>query len=300
MGVSQMKNKPLISIIMPVYNTPEDFFIPSVKSILNQTYENIEFIIVDDGSTTNIKSIVETFDDERIIYINEGHHGAGEARNIGIKASNGEYIYIIGSDDTLENNALEFCMNLMQKHSADIVSFNICGQNNSGNIVVCNSPVPFNITKPGDATQIVKKSLIEENKIKYENLTSCNDVTFTFTAIALAKKVVKINKTFYHYNMNVPGQISSNRGKKAMNIFLAFDALKRNLKNKNMFDVYKNIFNRQFADCVEYEIKNIHDKDYKENFLSTLKEKYKPIYDLVFPNNNNNTKIKRTQKHKFF
>ena len=289
-----MKNNPLISVIMPVYNTPKDFFIPAIEAVLNQTYKNIEFIIVDDGSTTNIKDIVDSFKDSRILYINKGHHGAGEARNIGINISKGDYIYVTGSDDTIDSITLEFCINMLKKYDGDIISFNICGygQKNDGKITLYERPIPFNITKPGDATQILKKSLIKKNEIYYENFTSCNDVTFTFTALALAQKVIKVNKGFYHYNMNVPGQISSNRGKKAMNVFLAFDALKYNLEKHNLFETYAQMFYRQFADCVKYEMTNIYDKEYKQKFLIVLKEKYPEIYKLVYPPAAIKTKVK--------
>ena len=299
-----MKKHPLISVIMPVYNTPEDFFIPAVKSILNQTYRNIEFIIVDDGSTTNIKEIIDNINNDNIIYINHGHHGAGEARNIGINISTGDYIYIIGSDDTLDVDAIETCVNIIEKYDLDIISFNIYGHNNrnDGTLLFFDHPAPYKIMKPGDATQICRKSIILDNKIKYENLTSCNDVTFTYTILSCAKKVAKFNKSLYHYNMNVPGQISSNRGKKALNIFAAFDALKRNLENNNLFDIYHDMYYKQFCDCVEYEIENIKDDEYKKLFMTTLKEKYSKVYNLLFYNKTFNTKqnVKITKKRKFF
>ena len=173
-----------ISIIMPTYNTPEPFFCAAVRSILNQSYKNLELIVVDDGSATDIKSIVNKFNDNRIVYVNRGHNGAGVARNIGIDISTGDYIYVMASDDTLDNNAFKECIDLMEKYNTDIVLFNLDGQNNDGKITLFEPPIPFGITNPGDTTQLCKKSLITQNNIKYENFTSCNDLTFTYTILA--------------------------------------------------------------------------------------------------------------------
>ena len=270
---------------MPAYNTPKNFFKPAIDSILNQKYKNLELIIVDDGSDKNsIHNTVKEYNDERLIYINQGHHGAGEARNIGIQHATGDWIYIMASDDVLDKNCFSVCMNLAKKYDSDIVLFNLVGQPDDKTIEFFNKPVPiFGITNPGDTTQICKRKLIIDNNIKYENFTSCNDLTFTYTILACAEKVVKINQAFYFYNTNVPTQISSNRGTKAKNVFYAFDALKCNLKNKNLFNTYQEQFYKCMLDCVAYELSLIYDNKYKHEFLSILKRKYSIVYKWLFP-----------------
>ncbi len=268
---------------MPAYNTPIEFFKPAIESILNQTYKNLELIVVDDGSDKqDIKNIVDGYHDKRLIYINDGHHGAGEARNIGIAHSNGDYIYIMASDDTIDDDTFEICMNLMQEYNPDIVLFKLYGQSSDGRVSVLYHPVDFDVTNPGDTTQLVRKDLIIENNIKYENFKSCNDVTFTYSILACAKKVVKINRCFYHYNTNVPNQISASRGNKAVNIIYAFDALKSNLEKYGLFKLYQKSFNKVFVWCVKGEMLNIIDDEYKKTFLDTLKNKYPKIYRKVF------------------
>lgn len=89
-----------ISAIMALYNTPNDFLKATVESILNQTFTDFEFIIVDDASTVDYKPFFEAFNDERIKYFKlEKNAGPGHARNFGIKKAVGEYIAIVDSDD---------------------------------------------------------------------------------------------------------------------------------------------------------------------------------------------------------
>ena len=97
---------PLVSVIIPVYNV-EDFIGECINSVLNQTYKNIEVILVDDGSTDGSGEICNTYSDERITVIHQENKGLAEARNVGIAAANGEYIYFIDSDDYISKTLIE-------------------------------------------------------------------------------------------------------------------------------------------------------------------------------------------------
>jgi len=90
-----------ISVVMPVYNTPDEWLKKAIDSILNQTYSNFEFIIIDDGSTNNVPSILKEYQekDNRIKVILGEHKGISAALNKGLKASRGEYIARMDGDD---------------------------------------------------------------------------------------------------------------------------------------------------------------------------------------------------------
>ena len=85
-----VKFNPLISIIIPVYNG-ENYIKDSINSALNQTYKNIEIIVVDDGSIDNTSNIVKTFSN-KVIYLYKDNGGVSSALNLGIKKSSGKYI----------------------------------------------------------------------------------------------------------------------------------------------------------------------------------------------------------------
>jgi glycosyltransferase involved in cell wall biosynthesis len=95
----EIKNNPTVSIVIPTYNRARSIG-HSIKSVLNQTYQDFEVIIVDDGSTDNTKEVVGNFNDERVRYIrHEENKGEAAARNTGIKFAGGKYIAFQDSDD---------------------------------------------------------------------------------------------------------------------------------------------------------------------------------------------------------
>lgn len=112
----------LVSIIVPVYNA-EKFLKECIESILHQSYENIELILINDGSSDSSKKIIEKYmeEDDRINLTNIENQGAPRARNIGIELSKGKYIMFMDSDDILEKNAIKTLVNSIEKNSASMV-----------------------------------------------------------------------------------------------------------------------------------------------------------------------------------
>src|SRR5690625_956735 len=99
-----------VSIIIPVYNTSE-YIEHCIKSALNQTYKEIEFIIINDGSTDNSQKILEKIVkvDARVkLYKFAERRGVGSARNFGIEKATGTFIYFLDSDDYLEENSISY------------------------------------------------------------------------------------------------------------------------------------------------------------------------------------------------
>lgn len=120
-----MANKPKISIIIPVYNV-EKYLEQCLKSVINQTFKDIEIICINDGSTDNSLEILEAFQkqDERIKIINKQNEGQGIARNEGLKIAKGEYISFIDPDDWVEQGMYEFLYNKFLETNAQIIRFN--------------------------------------------------------------------------------------------------------------------------------------------------------------------------------
>lgn len=108
--------KPLVSVIVPVYNS-EAFVAETIESIINQSYRNLEIILINDGSTDNSKEICKKYlsKDNRIVYIEKENGGVVAARNDGITKATGEYILPVDSDDIIEKTYIEKAVDIITK-----------------------------------------------------------------------------------------------------------------------------------------------------------------------------------------
>lgn len=120
---SLKENKPLISVIVPIYKV-ENYLNCCVNSIINQTYKNLEIILIDDGSPDKCGKICDDFnkEDTRIKVIHKKNNGLGSARNTGLDVCNGEYISFVDSDDYIMPDLIESLYN--EIYDCDYVS---CG-----------------------------------------------------------------------------------------------------------------------------------------------------------------------------
>ena len=110
-----------ISVIVPVYNIGQ-YLESSIKSLINQTYRNIEIILVDDGSVDNSPAICDLYaeKDNRIKVIHQKNKGVSAARNAGMRVATGDYIGFCDGDDVPEVDMFEFLMNIAVKDNAEI------------------------------------------------------------------------------------------------------------------------------------------------------------------------------------
>lgn len=115
-----------ISVIVPIYNS-EKFLCKCIDSLLNQTYPNIEVILVDDGSTDSSPQICDNYaeSDGRVTVIHQKNARIGAARNRGLEAAHGDYITFIDSDDYLELNTYETCVDIIRRHNPDIIQWDL-------------------------------------------------------------------------------------------------------------------------------------------------------------------------------
>jgi glycosyltransferase involved in cell wall biosynthesis len=120
MDKNMKTNKPIISVIMPVYNG-ELYLKEAIESILNQTISDFEFIIINDGSTDNTEEIIMSYDDKRIIYRKQNNKGIGAALRYGCSLAEGIYIARMDADDISELNRFQIQYDYLKKHPKTIV-----------------------------------------------------------------------------------------------------------------------------------------------------------------------------------
>ena len=139
--LSAKTNKPLISVIVPIYNCAR--YLPQcIESILAQTYTNLEIILVDDGSTDNSRKICNDYAamDLRIKVIHQANAGVSVARNIGLKWARGEYIGFVDADDYIAKDMYEYLYSLIFKYQTKISICNYYEVRNSQITICADSP----------------------------------------------------------------------------------------------------------------------------------------------------------------
>lgn len=204
----------MISIIVPVYNVSA-YIGKCLDSLTEQTYQNVEIIVVDDGSTDNSGEIcnqyMKKFPD-KIRCIHTKNHGLSAARNVGINYANGKYIAFVDSDDWVEPEMFEILLHNLIENDADISS---CGMKvdydeekkmlyKTTNICNCEQRELFaNILDNSKVYGYVCNKLFIRSKIGNvrfdENLMSCEDMDFTVRYAKNCKKGVYTLSEYYHY-----------------------------------------------------------------------------------------------------
>ncbi len=205
----------MISVIIPVYNS-EKYLERTIISLQNQTFHDMEFIFVDDGSTDRSLEMLEekAKEDERIVILSQENKGASAARNLGLSVSKGEFVGFVDSDDEQDSSMFECMYDAAIKSDADIVS---CGHVEIGKGIkryYCNL-----VDEVVDAKQGIKY-LIENKKIGMSACTKlfkkdildkvffCEDKYinedryFVFCAFQNAKRIKIISETLYYYYQN--------------------------------------------------------------------------------------------------
>ena len=211
----------MISVIINVFNG-EKYIKKCLESIINQTYKDIEIVIVNDGSTDDTKKIIESYKDKRIKLINQENMGLSLSRNVGIDNSKGDYLYFVDVDDYLEKDALEYLYNLMIKYDADITTCRPIDRydyetkivNEKENIEILTNEEMLKrvlLIKYREGTtwnKLFKKELFD--KVRFEKRI-INDVVTTYKLVINAKKIVYSNQIKYNYYRHDESIISKKR-----------------------------------------------------------------------------------------
>ena len=214
-----------ISVVIPVYNTAV-FLSKCLESLHSQTYESVEYILVDDGSTDNSLDICRDYEkiDRRFVVISKENAGPSSARNLAISKARGEYITFVDSDDYLKDNAYERVAELLKLHSdPDCLIFGaeLIPDNAPQYMVDLVSPrdIVYNKFEPDVMfkevgsrpflwLQVVKSSIIKDNSIVMdESIRLGEDQLFQMEFLPYAKKIVYVSDKLYCYRWKRAGSI---------------------------------------------------------------------------------------------
>ena len=224
---------PKVSIIIPIYNV-EKYLNQCLDSIINQTLNDIEIILVNDGSKDNSGQICEAYaqKDNRIKIIHKKNEGPSIARNIAIELAHGEYIGFVDSDDFVDLNFFEELYNNAKTHNASISTGNIkkyienVGTKEIDNLFERNFYFGF-------WRNIYKNDLIKKYKIKFPEKIFCGEDIYFLYVIALyfGQNIVKTDVNYFYRINKKSLSFTLNKNEKCFDIFKIFELCQKELNN---------------------------------------------------------------------
>ncbi len=300
-------NKPLISVIVPIYNV-QDYVERCVDSIINQTYTNTEIILINDGSTDKSLERIKKYSD-RCIIIDKKNGGLSSARNAGIEKATGKYIVFIDSDDYIEKNAFEILIRQIEFSQSDFCCFRFKTKDKTGK---CHVPwKKYQIKQYTNQSEIIKdaligknikisvcikiylRALITNNNLKFIEGTINEDAIFTAMIASCAQKVSFVNEPLYFVEQR---NNSISRCYKNENITSYFNVLQNNItfyKNKGIYEKYFHYLLCQYTIGILYTLVSIA-------FNVSSYKKFLKFYSLLNKENYNNRLIQNSVKLKGF
>ena len=267
-----------ISVIVPCYNV-ENYIEKCVESILNQTYKNLEIILVDDCSTDNTLKLLKKFSKkyDNVSYLtNEKNSGAGYSRNNALKYAKYDLISFIDSDDYVESNFYESMIKQMKREKSDVVvcdifvKYDSVDGTNTRSQACLNPKSKYSFIDNGLAASPCNKIFKKKDLLKYpfpEGIMN-EDIATVIPILVKSKKISYNTNTYYNYIQRTSSVQNSRLSEKRLDIFKSLDILKKripyNKTNKKYWDAI--IYNQVIMFFI-YVIPKEKDKVNRKKFL---------------------------------
>lgn len=306
---------PKVSVIIPTYNV-EKYLSDCLNSILNQTFEDIEIICIDDGSTDSTLKILNEYSskDNRIKILTQENAGPGVARTKGIAVAQGEYLSFIDSDDYISLDYYEKLYTKAQKTNADIVKAGWVTKETNGKEIIGTRNIeiakelekyssPYSTFYNEWQSAIFKRSLVNQYGINFPSQRYHEDVAFLYKFLSITKTFAIEDSAFYTIRKNLDSttnkKVDISRYKCFLNARL--DVLLFINKYINDEAIYDVIYRSKVFGAVFYDLKraandkNLSRKDFHE--LCNLGYKIIITDNSSFDKNNKNFKLLKSKQY---
>lgn len=288
---TKTENDLLLSVIVPVYNTSK-YLEKSLDSIIDASIDNMEILIINDGSTDNSEEIILKYQKlypELIRYIKQENHGLGNVRNVGLKEAKGKYLAAIDSDDTININFFSDAVEYLNK-DIDVVMYDwLTVTDNSEYETSALDYVYRNLNKykgllyttimPSTCNKIIKKKLFDKLKLTY-NEDKYEDLSANPFIMLKAETIKYINKPYYEYYIRSNSIMRARPGNSMMDVIKLVDVRLKKYKEIVNVDINEFKFNTYTWRIEEYIINPLYDLDEKE-MSKSIKYMYKNIKDIM-------------------
>ncbi len=286
-----MYHKPKVSIIIPVYNG-EKYLSKAIDSATGQSLEEIEILLIDDGSTDNTPAILQQYkmSDNRIEVITQlKNSGLGPARNLGIEHTNGEYIFFLDADDYIHPNALEVLYEQAKRENLDILQSKYIRKKHNNKQIepedLTPLPSPVNgieyfhqgfFISPMAWAKLYKTSFLKQKNLRFKNQIN-QDMPFVFEALTHANAVNNNLMPTYFYQINeysISAKFSEKHITDYIRVLEDLQAyfMNTNLTNKNsIFPIQYFLFMARLSD----RVLKFGDSDQKKRVKKYVEKKAK-------------------------
>ena len=292
---------PKVSVIVPVYNV-EQYIDKCLNSLVNQTLQDIEIIIVNDGSTDRSKSIIFKFKEkfsDKILYLEKENGGLSDARNYGIKHAKGDYIAFLDSDDYVELNTYEKLYNKAIQTNADMVECDFYWEYPDKKIHDTkanykNESDMFANARVVAWNKLYKKDILLNSGIEFPKGLRYEDLEFFYKILPKLNKIELINEPLIHY-VQREDSITYVQNERTQEIFTILDNIIKYYKENDLYEKYKKeleyMYTRILFASSFKRICKIKDKKIRnESLQKTIDKAYEE-----FPNWKNNTILKKSK-----
>ena len=240
-----MSKSPLVSLIVPVFNV-ESYLTQCLESIRDQDYQNLEILIIDDGSTDKSGDICDRYAllDTRAIVFHTENHGLAMARNIGLDKAKGDYITFLDSDDWMEPNAVSKLVECAQEYDSDIVVGGVYREW-INKTEIANMPDKITVYDGEEAlSELICEGYLRQfvwnkiyrascfSKLRFPEGRLHEDMYVTYHVLYEAKRVVFITDVLFHYRMRKSGICNSKSLQRLIDFWQAWSEMYEFLRLK--------------------------------------------------------------------
>ena len=282
-----------VSIIIPVYNS-EKYVEKCIKSVINQTFRELEIIVIDDGSTDKSYDVLKNLamEDKRILLLHQENAGVAIARNNGIAMASGEYLTFLDGDDYIKEDYIERLYMCAQEKSADMVVCGITFVDEDGNILKTLVPGEYSRFHKEEWTfriSAVCSHLYKLKLWKEQNISFCpgergEDMPISLYFSATCDKITTLSEAGYYYVQHGQSAMHHFRGLNYFKLpYIALENMIRRIQKigvKNSFEYYELFVLRIFCTCY-FDLSRGASKEKKEelcDYIVRILKTYFPRY----------------------
>lgn len=260
------------SVIVPTYNV-ERYLPKCIESIINQTYSDLEIILVNDGSPDGCLEIMQRYakQDKRIIVVSQENGGLSAARNAGLRVATGDYVSFIDSDDWVEPDMFSVLAAHLSAASPDYACFRLCFDNEkTGKSTVYGTPYPIEELVGREAiledtlkvrhiptsacSKVYNRTFLSDNNLFFELGIVNEDTLFSIQAACCAKKVTFVNRVLYH-TIERDGSISrASYERLCKHMVIALDKAKEYMVDKGLFEKFEALYKARYLKSILYNL----------------------------------------------